>query len=78
MKNKTFARVNGSLAIFYGIACIVGAIGGLVGIIIGSYEVITQQADFTWWIFIFLTIITIVLGLMGYILLRVGYEEIEK
>lgn len=78
MKHKTFRRVNGGIAVFYGIGCIIGAVVGLVAIIIGSYQVITQKAVFTWWVFILLASITIILGLMGYILLRVGYEEIEK
>ena len=78
MNNKTINRVNGGIAIYYGIGSIAGAISGLVGIGTWLFKVFTDQTNFSWGTLIGLTVITAVLGVIGYSILRVGYEEIEK
>ena len=78
MNKKTINRVNGGIAIYYGIGAIIGAIGGVIGIGIWLFKVFTNQINFSWGNLAGLVLITIVLGLIGYSILRVGYEEIEK
>jgi hypothetical protein len=78
MNKKTSRRVNGGIAIYYGISSIIGAIGGLIGIGIWLFKVFTNQTDFSWGILLGLIIITGILGAIGYPIFRVGYEEIEK
>lgn len=78
MSKKTTNRVNGGLAIYYGISSIIGAVGGVIGIGIWLFKVLTNQTNFSWGTLVGLIIITGVLGAIGYSILRVGYEEIEK
>jgi hypothetical protein len=78
MNKKTINRVNGGVAIYYGISTIIGAIGGLIGIGMWLFKVFTNQTDFSWGILTGLILLTGVLGVIGYSILRVGYEEIEK
>ncbi len=78
MNKKTISRVNGGIAIYYGIGTIVGAISGVIGIGVWLFRVFTDQAIFSWETLIGLTILTAVLGVIGYAIFRVGYEEIEK
>lgn len=78
MNNKTIRKVNGGIAIYYGIGTVVAAIAGLIGTGIWLYNVSSGQTPFSWGILALLTILTVVLGIIGYSILRVGYEEIEK
>ena len=78
MNNRTINKVNGGIAIYYGIGSIIGAIAGVIGIGIWLFKTFTDQADFSWWTLVGLIIITAVLGVIGYSILRVGHEELEK
>ena len=78
MNKKTIRRVNGGIAIYYGISSTLAAIAGVIAIGIWLFKVFTDQTNFSWGTFATLTIITAALGVIGYLILRVGYEEIEK
>ncbi len=78
MNNKLIHKVNGGLAFYFGIGSIIGAIIGLVAIVIDLYLVFTGQSEFVWWVFVFFVFMVIIMGLISYVLLRVGYEEFEK
>ena len=78
MKKKTIKRVNGGIAIYYGISCILAAGAGLFGIGAWVYKILNSQTSFSWGTLIGLTIITAVMGAIGYAILRVGYEQIEE
>ena len=78
MSKKLINRVNGGIAIYYGIGSIMGAISGVIGISIWIFKVFNGQTNFSWGTLIALTIITSALGVIGYSIVRVGYEEIER
>lgn len=78
MNRKTINKVNGGIAIYYGIGSIVGAIAGIISICVWLFQVFTDSREFEWGTLVALTIITAVLGLIGYAITRVGYEQIEK
>jgi hypothetical protein len=78
MNKKTISRVNGGLAIYYGIGSIVVAIGGIVGIGVWLFKVFTDQTNFSWGTLVGLTIVTVTMGAIGYSILRVGFDEMEK
>ena len=78
MNKKTINRVNGGIAFYYGISSIIGAAAGLIGIGTWLFKVFTDQTNFSWGTLIGLTLLTAVLGGIGYSILRVGYEEIKK
>ena len=78
MNKKTINRINGGIAIYYGISAVIGAIIGLISICAWLFKIIINQAEFTWTVFTILILITAVSGMIGYIILRVGYEDIEK
>lgn len=78
MNRKTINRVNGGIAIYYGILSVMGAVGALVGIGIWLFKVYAGLAEFSWEILTATTVITVILGAIGYSILRVGYEQIEK
>lgn len=78
MNKKTVNKVNGGIAIYYGISCVLGAISGTVGIGMWSFKVLTNQTNFSWGILVGLIIVTGVLGAIGYSILRVSYEDVEK
>jgi hypothetical protein len=78
MNKKTINRVNGGIAIYYGIGSIIGAIAGVVGLGVWLFKVFTDQINFSWGTLATITIITAALGVIGYSIVRVGYEEIEE
>lgn len=78
MNKKTISKVNGGIAIYYGISGLLVAIAGLISIGIWLFKVFTGQADFSWGTLTGLTVVVAVVGLIGYSILRVGYEEMEK
>ena len=78
MNKNTIRKINGGIAIYYGIGAVVGAIAGVIGIGIWLFKVFAHQTNFSWGILATLAIISVVLGVVGYSILRVGYEEIEE
>ena len=78
MNKKAIKRINGGIAIYYGVSCVIGTIGGVVGIGIWLFKVLSGLTEFSWLGLILLTISTALFGFFGYVILRVGYEEIEK
>ena len=78
MNKKTIRRVNGGIAIYYGIGSIMVAISGVIGIGIWLFKVFTDQTTFSWGMLVGLIVMTAAMGAIGYSILRVGYEEIEK
>jgi hypothetical protein len=78
MNKKTIRRINGGIAIYYGIGSIIVAIGGVIGIGTWLFKVVTDQTTFSWGTLAGLIVITAAIGAIGYSILRVGYEEIEK
>jgi hypothetical protein len=74
MNKRTIDKVNGGIAIYYGIMALLGAIGGVIGIGIWIYKVLNKSTGFSWGVLITLIIATIVLGFIGYAILKVGHE----
>ncbi|HMQ00939.1 MAG TPA: hypothetical protein PKC24_14260 [Cyclobacteriaceae bacterium] len=71
-------RVNGGFAIYYGISIVIGAIAVLFGIGVWLYKVFINETEFSWGTLIALLVLSGVVGIIGYIILRVGYEQIEE
>ena len=78
MNRKIAHIINGSLAIYFGMGSLVPAIGGILGIGYELYPFLTGQGDIRWWLIMLLFGISAVSGLIAYILLRVGKEEIKE
>lgn len=78
MNRKTIKRINGGIAIYYAIGFFIAACGGIVGIGISLFELVVDPVNFQWWLLLMMIVIAAVMGLIGYILLRVGYEQIEE
>jgi accessory gene regulator protein AgrB len=78
MNKKLIHKINGGLAIYYGIGCVIVAIIGLVVIGMMLFKLIVGGNNYSWLGFAVIFVITLVMGLMGYSILRVGYEEIER
>lgn len=74
---KLGKKINGNLAIYYGIGSSLTAVGALVGTIVMLIKKLIGSTDLTWWALLMMLIIGIVLGFIGYSLLRVGNEELE-
>ncbi len=77
MSKRTTRKVNGGIAIYYGFTCAVAAIATAIGTGNWLYKVLTDEKIFSWSTLTGLIILTAVLAAMGYVILRVGYEEIE-
>ncbi len=78
MKTKTINRINGGIAIWYGIGSLIAAIGGLVVLIVFLYDYFTTNEPFVWWLFAFILALITIPGIIAYVLLRVGYEQVEE
>lgn len=78
MSKKITGRVNGGLAIYYGMGVLILAILGFVGVGVWLYKVFTGQRVFSWGALIGMVSAVAIAGAIGYSLMRVGYEEIEK
>lgn len=78
MNKNTANKINGGMAIYYGIASLIAAVSVAIGVIVWLFKVFNDKADFSWGALIGLTALAIVSGSVGYLILRIGYEEIEK
>lgn len=78
LNKKTVNRVNGGFAIYYGISALLGAVAAVIATIIWVYKELTQPSEFSWGTFAGLLACTAFLGIMAYIILRIGYEQIEE
>jgi type III secretory pathway component EscS len=77
-KNKRIAkRFNGGFAIYYGMGSALTAIGALVALIGRVYQIWNGKVELDWTVLIVLLVFAVISGFVGYLLLRVGYEEIE-
>jgi len=77
MISRTVNRVNGGIAIYYGIACAVAAIMSLVSIGVWIFQVIVGDETWSWGMFAGLSFLTVLMGGLAYAILRTGYEQIE-
>lgn len=77
MSSKLQRRVNGGLAIYFGIGSLFATVICFVVLLVMAYQSIFQQSNFTWGIFLLFAFFLICSAGMAYALLRVGYEEIE-
>jgi hypothetical protein len=75
--SKIQRRVNGGLAIYYGIGSMLTAIGSVIALIVRLFKIWSGTAELSWAILILLLVFAAITGFVGYLLLRVGYEEIE-
>lgn len=78
MKTKTINKINGGIALWYGIGGLLCAIGGIVGLGIFFYDYLTTDKPFIWWALALWLTLIIVPGTIAYVLLRIGYEQIEE
>ena len=78
MNKKTIKRINAGISIYYGVGCLLAGFGGLVAIFVLLYKTLTGTSELSWGFLIFLVIVTAVMGALGYSILRVAFEEVEK
>jgi hypothetical protein len=77
MSKKVQRRVNGGLAIYYGMGAGGLAVVSLVAFIVWIVKVFLGKTEFSWGAVILIPILIFGFGFMAYALLRVGYEELE-
>jgi hypothetical protein len=53
------------------------AIGSVIALIVRLFKIWSGTAELNWAILILLSVFAAITGFVGYLLLRVGYEEIE-
>lgn len=75
---KVEKRVNGGFAIFYGMSSAFASLGSIISIFVWSYKVWVGKTEFTWVSPIAVILFAAFTGFVAYLLLRVGYEEIES
>lgn len=78
MNRRTIKKVNGGIAIFYGIGAVIAAIFCLIATGSWLYQVFSDQTEFSWGILTGLIVLTVVMGLIAYSILRVGHEELDN
>lgn len=78
MSKKLQKRVNGGLAIYFGIGSLLSTILCFVALLIMAYKTIFLDVNITWGIFAMFIFLLILFGAMAYALLRIGYDEIEN
>jgi hypothetical protein len=78
MSNRLKKRVNGGIAIYFGIGSLITTVMCLVALLVMAYKTLFQGAENTWGVFAMIIFLMALSGAMSYALLRVGYEEIES
>ncbi|MGM0579405.1 MAG: hypothetical protein ACQETL_01905 [Bacteroidota bacterium] len=78
MSKKLQKRVNGGLAIYFGIGSLIAAVMSVVGFLVMIYKVAFLEAEYNWEMYLIPIIGLIICGAMAYVLLRIGYDEIEN
>ncbi|MBN8576889.1 MAG: hypothetical protein J0L66_08080 [Cytophagales bacterium] len=75
---KAGRRVNGGLAIYYGMGAAIGAIAMFVTLLVWIIKAVMGKIEFEWSIPVLASIFILVMGVVAYLLLKVGYDEIEQ
>jgi hypothetical protein len=78
MNKKLGHKINGGLAIYYGIGFAVLSITGLILLAGSLIRSIIGGTSFSLWGTVGFAVFSAVMGLIAYAILRVGYEEMEK
>jgi hypothetical protein len=78
MGRKIGHRINGSLAIWYGISLLIVGLGAVIGLVFWLYEMIAHPARTSPGGVMLPGIIATAAGLSGYAFMRVGLEELDR
>ncbi|ADR22243.1 hypothetical protein MATR_01150 [Marivirga tractuosa] len=78
MSKKLKKRVNGGLAIYAGIGSLITAVMSVVGFLVMIYKAVFLNGNYNWELYFIPIIGLMIAGTMAYILLRIGYEELEN
>lgn len=76
--NKYAKRIRSGAALYYGFSCLMAGVAGILGTGYWLYQVYSDKIEFTWGTLLSLIIIIVVVGLVGYALVRVGQEEAQQ
>ncbi len=78
MSKKLQKRVNGGLAIYAGIGSLITAILSFVGFLVMIYKAVFLDGDYNWEMYLLPIVALLISAAVAYVLLRIGYEEIES
>ncbi|WP_296619639.1 hypothetical protein [Marivirga sp.] len=78
MSKRLQKRVNGGLAIYFGIGSLLAAVMFFILLLVNCYKAIFMANTISWDMFLFIILGTLISGGMAYALLRIGYSEIEN
>lgn len=70
-------RVTGGMSVYYGIGMLVVGISGVIAAIVTTIKIFIGSTDYGWGTPVGLVVIGLVMGTLGYLLLRSGYEQLE-
>jgi hypothetical protein len=76
--NKIARRINGSFAIYYGVSAAIASIGILIGFFRLLFNYLNGHEEWNIIILIFILAMAALFGFFAWLLLRIGYDEIEK
>ncbi|QOI96926.1 MAG: hypothetical protein HRU69_05200 [Flammeovirgaceae bacterium] len=78
MKNQKFEkRVTGGMSVYYGIGILLTGVAATVGAIVMAVKFFMGSTEHGWGTPAGLGAIGLVMGTLGYLLLRSGYEQLE-
>ena len=78
MKTKSVNRINGGIAIYYGFGMLIPTIGCLIGLGYFLFDFFTTDTPFIWWQFALLSSLALISGVIAYVLILIGYEQVEE
>ncbi len=78
MSKKLQKRVNGGLAIYFGIGSLISAVLLFIVLLVQAYKAIFLGDNYSWDIFLFVIFAILLSSGLTYALLRVGYKEVEN
>jgi hypothetical protein len=68
----------GGLPMIYGIGSSLSAVGSLISMVIYLFKVINGEREFQVFLLIIMILFTAIFGFVGYLLIKVGQQELVK
>jgi len=70
--------INSGFSFYYAVSCLLGAIFGVISLLRWLYKVMIGEAPYSSGILALIIVLTVVLGFIGIVLLKISKEEFDK